>query len=293
MSQPPFDMRPSQDIDASVARDLAALADGSLEPTRHAEVEALAARSPELANALAEQLSAVALLASAREIGASAEFHERVGQLAHWRRIYSARLGRRQLSPRSRPARDGLQRRLRTVSLTIAGGAALAAAAAIVIVAAPGGRGPSTLRLPAYVAFAARPATMAAPAKRPGDGDQLAISVDGMAFPDWEHRYGWRAVGARADQLRAHAVTTVFYADANGTRIGYSIVATPPPPLTWPRHSVIVSRAHVRYWLETIGGEHVIAWMHAGHRCILSGRGVSSQVLLALATSHGSGLAAA
>jgi hypothetical protein len=278
VSQLPSDNGPSQDIDANVARDLASLADGSLGPARRAEVEALAASSPELAAALAEQLSAIGLLASARESGASAELHEEVRQLVHSRKVYSAWLGRRQLSARSRVDGDGVRRPRRKLSLAVAGGAALAGAAAIVIAASLGGRGP---------------ATMTAPAKSPGHRGQLAISIDGVAFPDWEHRYGWRPVGARADLLGGHAVTTVFYADANGTRIGYSIVAAPPPPLTWPRNSTVVSRASVRYWLDTVGGEPVVAWTHAGHRCILSGRGVSGKVLMALATWHGGGRATA
>jgi hypothetical protein len=139
------------------------------------------------------------------------------------------------------------------------------------------------------VAFAGRPATIPAPAKRPGHSGQLAIAVDGLAFPDWEHSIGWRAVGARADLLSGHAVTTVFYADASGARIGYSIVAPPPPPPSWPKRGVVVSRAHVRYWVQSVAGEPVIAWTHAGHRCILSGRGVSSKALLALATGQGHG----
>jgi hypothetical protein len=175
------------------------------------------------------------------------------------------------------------------VGPAIAGGAAVAAVAAIVLAASLDGHGSSTLRLSAYVAFAARPATIAAPAKGPGHSGRLAIAVDGLAFPDWEHSNGWRTMGARADLLRGHAVTMVFYADANGARIGYSIVAPPPPPLSWPKRSAVVSRADVRYWVQSVGGEAVIAWSHAGHRCILSGRGVSSKLLLALATGQGHG----
>jgi hypothetical protein len=288
MSELPFDDPPSLEIDANVARDLAALADGSLEPARRAEVEALAARSPELAAALAEQLSAVALMASAREISGSAQFHDGVRQLARRRSVYPGWLGRGQRSTRLRADGDRSPRQ-RKLGLATAGGSALAVLAAIVIAASLGGHGSSMLRLPAYVTFAARPATIAAPAKAPGHGGLLAIAVDGLAFPDWEHSNGWRAVGVRADLLRGHAVTTVFYADASGARIGYSIVAPPPPPLTWPKRSTVVSRAHVHYWVQTVGGVPVIAWTHAGHRCVLSGRGVSSKLLLALATGQGHG----
>jgi anti-sigma factor RsiW len=140
MSQLPFDDSPSPEIDAKVARDLAALADGSLEPARRAEVEALAARSPELAAALAEQRSAVALTASAREISGSAQFHDGVHRLARRRSVYSSWPERGQRSRRSRADGESAPRR-RKLGLAIAGGAALAAVAAIAIAASLGGHG--------------------------------------------------------------------------------------------------------------------------------------------------------
>ena len=51
-----------------------------------------------------------------------------------------------------------------------------------------------------------------------------------MPFPYWEERFGWRSTGARNDRIGGRAVTTVFYADGRGHRIGYAIVAGPRAP---------------------------------------------------------------
>jgi anti-sigma-K factor RskA len=95
--------------------ELAALADGSLEPGRRAVLEAEVAASPELAGLLAEQQRAVALTRSAAEtIGAPASLR--------------AQLERERRAPRTRAPR------LRFPRVAVAGAAAAAALGAAVIV---------------------------------------------------------------------------------------------------------------------------------------------------------------
>ncbi len=69
------------------------------------------------------------------------------------------------------------------------------------------------------------PATATAPAESPRNASQLERSVEGVAYPYWGGQPGWQASGARTDRLGAHTITTVFYGDRQGRRIGYAIVA--------------------------------------------------------------------
>ena len=70
--------------------------------------------------------------------------------------------------------------------------------------------------------------TAGAPPESAGDPAQLALAVDGVAFPYWEGRLGWHSAGARTDHIGGRTVTTVFYANSAGQRIGYAIVAGTP-----------------------------------------------------------------
>jgi hypothetical protein len=81
----PIDENGGQDI-----ADLAALADGSLEPERRAALEAQVAASPELAARLAEQERALALFHSAAdEVDAPAGLRRRIEARRHRRRTFA------------------------------------------------------------------------------------------------------------------------------------------------------------------------------------------------------------
>ena len=105
--------------------------------------------------------------------------------------------------------------------------------------------------------------------------------MEGVAFPYWQEAFGWRSVGARSDRIGGRAVTTVFYANGGGQRIGYAILAGPPPPL---RGGAVTWRANTPYRLLHAGGMEVIAWLRGGHLCVISGRGVDVPTLLRLAS---------
>jgi hypothetical protein len=77
-------------------------------------------------------------------------------------------------------------------------------------------------------------------------------------------------------------VTTVFYADARGRRIGYAIVAGTPAPRS--DGGVIAWREKTPYRLLTVNGAAVVSWSRDGHLCVVSGRGVSTATLLRLAS---------
>lgn len=165
------------------------------------------------------------------------------------------------------------------------GGAAALAVVAVALVVGLSGGGASSVSVRAASALTVRPATMGAPAENPRNGAQLAVAVDGVAFPYWGGRLGWRATGARSDRIGGRTVTTVFYSDGRGRRMGYAIVAgTPAPRLSG---GVVVWRGTTPYRLLDEDGVQVVTWLRDGRLCVLSGRGVDYTALLRLASWSG------
>ena len=161
-----------------------------------------------------------------------------------------------------------------------------AVAAAVVVVVAlaialsdGGSPGPS---LRQAAAPTLRAATLPAPPESSANHTQLAATVDGVPFPYWEDRFGWRSTGTRSDRIDRRTVTTVFYSDAAGRRIGYAILAGTPAPRI--DGGVVAWRGGVPYRLLTANGAAVVTWLRDGRLCVVSGRGVSSATLLKLAS---------
>jgi len=168
-------------------------------------------------------------------------------------------------------------------SLGIAGASAIAAAivALVIVVGIGSGGGAQTLSVGQAAAPTLSGATLPAPPESPTHHAQLLASVDSVPFPYWGERFGWHSTGARADQIDGHAVTTVFYANSHGQRVGYAIFAGTPAPRTG---GAIAWRGHVSYRMLTENGTAVVTWLRDGHLCVVSGRGVSSATLLRLAS---------
>jgi hypothetical protein len=171
---------------------------------------------------------------------------------------------------------------LRPLGWRLGGAIAIVAAAAVALVLGLTGGGSAALNVRQASASTLRPATMAAPPENPLRRAQLAVAVDGVAFPYWEDRFGWRSTGARTDRIGGRPVTTVFYANGRGQRIGYAIVAGTPAPRVGG--GVVVWRGGTPYRLSTDGALRVVTWLRDGHLCVVAGRGVSSATLLALAS---------
>jgi hypothetical protein len=162
------------------------------------------------------------------------------------------------------------------------GGLVVAAAIVLALVIGSSGGG-GTLSLRSAAALTLGRATSSAPAESHSHRAQLAAAVDGVAFPYWGDRFGWRSTGSRSDRLGGRAVTTVFYGDQAGQRIGYSIVAGAPAPHI--AGGTIRWRGGSPYRLARIGGDRVVTWMRDGHLCIVAGH-VSGATLLMLASWH-------
>jgi len=165
--------------------------------------------------------------------------------------------------------------------LRVGGAAALAsAAAAVLALALSGGDGPLTVQR--AVALTLDRATAPAPLESRTHSSQLDVAVDGLAFPYWRERFGWRSSGARSDNVGGRVVTTVFYSDRASRRIGYAIVSGPAPSTASAGGTVTWSRG-VPYRVSRLAGATVVSWPRAGHLCVIAGRGVERTTLLRLA----------
>ena len=162
-------------------------------------------------------------------------------------------------------------------------GAVLAAVVAVAIVVGLGGGGSApTVSFSQAAAPTLRAATLPAPPENQAHNAQLAVAVDGVPFPYWEDRFGWHSTGMRNDRIDGRMVTTVFYSDSHGHRIGYAILAGTPAPRVGA--GTIAWRDGVPYRLLSENGAAVVTWLRDGHLCVVSGHGVSSATLLRLAS---------
>jgi anti-sigma factor RsiW len=251
------------DLPARRLAELSALADGTLDPARRAEVEARVEASDVLRSRLAEERRAVTALAALREQDrAPAQLRSRL-----------------QAEPRVRRAREG-GRAFGAGRLAYGGGLATALAAVIVVVilALPGGA-PGAPSVSQAAALAGRGATAPAPGRDPMSPRWLTAAVGRLHFPDWSSATGSRAIGRRTDFIRDRRVVTVYYA-VSGRTVAYSIVASPVLPM--PNGTVSEVRGtYVQSFHQ--GGRTVVTWRQAGHTCLLSATGLPEHVLAGLA----------
>jgi hypothetical protein len=236
---------------------LAALADGSLAPGRREQVLERVRGSRELQDALAEQQRALELTAAV-DVRAPASVHSQVEAML-------------------KPAR----RRRVSWAPHVGFAAAAALAVAAVAIGLIGQSGPTRLSVRQAAALTLSPATMPAPAEDRTNRAQLAAAVGGVPFPYWEEHFGWRSSGARTDQIAGRSVTTVFYSNAEGRRIGYAIASGRAPSA---EGGTVVKRWGVPYRVLNQDGATVVTWQRAGHLCVISGRGVGTHTLLDLAS---------
>ena len=160
-------------------------------------------------------------------------------------------------------------------------GASAAAAAAVGAIVALSTGPAGSLSLQSASALTLRPATAAAPRESKGNHDELAASVQGVSFPYWEERAGWRSVGARSDRLDGREVRTVFYSNRDGARIGYAIFAGSAPTVSG---GVLRLHRGLSFRLLNHDGVAVVSWHRGDHLCVMSGTGVSAAALMQLAT---------
>lgn len=240
--------------------ELAALADGSLDPARTEAVLAAVASSPDLAAKLAAQERARgAVLAANAHVEAPMSLRERIAQTS--------------TAATARPRR-------RRGWLGALAGVAVVALLIVTLVPLGGVGGPTVARA---AAAAARPPD--APAPGPGGDKLLALAVDGVSFPDYAGKFGWTAVGTRTDEVNGRTVTTVTY-EKDGKRVAYAIVAG--AALEVPEGQVITAEQTAVTAL-TADGRQVVTWQRQGHTCVMVASDVDAATLAELAGWKGKG----
>jgi hypothetical protein len=240
--------------------ELTALADGTLQGRRRAQLLAEIGRSPELAERFEKQRRAVGALRSVDERAPS------------WLRA--------RVEPESRP-----RRRRISFSMPLAGGLAAGAAFAVLLaLVLPGGAGgPSVVEA---AELASQPAEAPAPAPVRSEPALLDVRAEGLAFPAWAREFGWRATGRRTDEIDGRRAVTVFY-EKGGRRIGYTIVSG--DPIDPPDEASTANREGVTLRGLSADGRVIVTWLRGGHTCVLSGTGVDAATLLDLAAWQGKG----
>jgi len=250
-----------ESIDKRTWRELTQLADGTLSGAKRDAVEARVSSSPELAAALERQRAAIDAM---RGLDMAAP----------------ARLRARIASQRERP-RAWLPRR----RLSIAGGlaTAMAAALAAILILPSDSGGPSVVDA---AQLSTRPATQASVPVDRADPKLLAAASDGIPFPNFERKFGWREAGLRGDDLEGRQTKTVFYRRGS-RRIGYTIIAGGAIP--WPSGARRTKLNGVALRSTADDSLQIVTWRRNGRTCVLSGKGVSAAQLLALASWKGEG----
>ena len=228
---------PDSDDDALQA-ELALLVDGQLEPQRAAALEARADLAPRIALVRAGRDQ---LRGAAASVEAPFELRRRVDALG------SRPIGRRRWRP-------------------LAALAGVGAAAAVALVLATTGGAPTVTAV--LDAAGASPAA----AISSSGGPLLPVAVEGVRFPNYQEKFGWRAVGRRDDEIDGRDVTTVFY-ERGGERVSYSIVAG--DALAEPDGEDVEAEGTR---LRRIGAGNAVTWRRLGHTCVMDG---SSAVSLA------------
>lgn len=236
---------------------LAALADDSLPSASREQLLAKVTEQPQLAEALATQRRAVQLIGSV-QVSAPASLHRQISTLV--------------ASPeRARP--------LRTRLATLGALGAAAVAAIVLVLTNLGGNAAPTVKQ--IQAFTLSSPTTSAVVESATHHDELNVFVQGLAFPYWRERFGWQATGARTDDIAGRSLTTVFYEDSGGQRIGYAILAGNAPHTDG---GSVFWRGGVPYRLMVNGAIASVSWQRSGHLCVVSGDGVSAAILLRLAS---------
>lgn len=244
--------------------ELSALADGTLDPGRQAEVQARIAASPELS------------VLYDRERHVSKMLHD------SWSTIRAPAALRIWVETERATPRKALHR----AAYRAAPAAALASLLLVALLISPVGT-PGAPPLSQAAALASRGPSAPAPALDPSAPSvALSRNLEGVYFPNWAPRFGWRAVGQRVDHINGRLARTVYY-DRHAHRIAYIILAA--PALAQPR-AVSSQRDGTELRTLTVDGRTVVTWRRAGHTCVLSSVGMPAAELEQLAAWRARGL---
>jgi hypothetical protein len=126
-----------------------------------------------------------------------------------------------------------------------------------------------------------------APAPQTANPELLSAGLDGLAFPNWDPQFGWRAVGQRTDELEGRRTATVLY-EHEGHEIGYTIVSGKPLDVPADAERRRVDGVEMRM-LSDEHGHEIVVFERQGKTCVLSGHVERRSTLLELASWRGDG----
>jgi hypothetical protein len=166
----------------------------------------------------------------------------------------------------------------------VAAGTAAAALAAVAIALETGGDSTDPSLNKIYAAAQLNP-TRPAPAPVGGTPPVLDAKVGTLEFPDWREEFDWKAVGQRDEDLSGRRVTTVFYRNPEGARLGYSVVAG--DSLHGNPAGRSVERNGNTYDVARGDERTIVTWTQQGHTCaIVAPSAVPQSTLVDLAASR-------
>jgi len=257
------------ELSAEDEAELVAYVDGRLDAERRGRVQARAASDPSFAAALARQREGrEAITRAAERTGAPLALRGRVERLGARGRRHGVR------GPSARTRLGGIRRP--------AAGLAVAAVAAVLAAVVLVGSGPA---VDDVLAAATRPPT-AAVGVVPAQSKVLREHYDGIAFPNYAGKFGWKASGTRTDEIGGRPTRTVFY-EKDGRRIAYTVVGG--EALSEPGDASRATRDGTVLRALEMEGRTVVTWERRGHTCVLSSKDVPRAELLDLAGWKGMG----
>ena len=146
--------------------------------------------------------------------------------------------------------------------------------------------GPSEPTVAEAAELSLHPATEPAPHESAQRPELLRRSFAGVSYPAWSERFGWRATGARVDELDNRATETVFYQHTHH-RIGYTVISG--PAIEPPADAEVLTVAGIDLHRFRLGRQDVVTFERGGHTCVLSGAVHDPDTLVKLASWKGNG----
>jgi hypothetical protein len=168
---------------------------------------------------------------------------------------------------RQRAASQSPPRFWRRYRWGLAAAGTAAAVLAVVAIALETGGSDTEPSLNGVYAAAGLDPTEAAPRPLGGAPPVLAAQVGNLKFPDWRDSFGWKAVGRRVDEVSGRDITTVFYRNPEGIRLGYAVVAGPALGGDPPGREI--TRNGRTYDLARNGDRTIVTWTQQGHTCAI------------------------
>jgi hypothetical protein len=187
----------------------------------------------------------------------------------------SLRALRAPAAPRRRPGR-----------LALAGAVAVTTLVAVLAIALTAGS-PSSPTVAEAAAVATRAATAPSPTRDAAHPTLTRASFDGVRYPDWEERFGWRVAGQRTDSIGGRATRTVFYRHTHH-RVGYTVISGEPLKRPAGAQRLVVNGLEMYRYRD--GRNTVVTFVRNGHTCVLAGYVHFASTLPKLASWDGDGV---